>query len=152
MRIALPSPSARVSRMSDSLRRDGGYTLMELLVVLAILGLLAAIGAPIVLRYLDTARVNTARTELSSLSSGLEEFKFDVGRYPTTQEGLGALRKAPAGLDEWRGPYLKKQTGTADPWGHPYHYKSPGEHGDFDIYSYGPEQSAGGTKPPVANW
>jgi general secretion pathway protein G len=135
-------------------RGDAGYTLMELLVVLAILGFLAAIGTPIVLRYLETARVSTAKTELSSISSGLELFKFDVGRYPTTQEGLEALLKAPPGVDDWHGPYLKKQTGMADPWRHPYHYKSPGEHGDFDIYSYGPtnEQSAGGTKPPVANW
>jgi general secretion pathway protein G len=154
MNIAIPLPFPCVARTRPSLRRDDGYTLMELLVVLAILGLLAAIGAPIVLRYLDTARVSTAKTQLSSLSAGLEEFKFDIGRYPTTQEGLDALLKAPPGLDDWHGPYLKKQTATTDPWGHPYHYKSPGEHGDFDIYSFGPtaEQSAGAIKPPVANW
>ena len=148
------SRAMQIQRRMAPSRHDAGYTLMELLVVLAILGFLAAIGTPIVLRYLETARVSTAKTELSSLSSGLELFKFDVGRYPTTQEGLDALLKAPPGIDEWHGPYLKKLMGMKDPWGHPYHYKSPGEHGDYDIFSYGPtnEQSAGSTKPPVANW
>lgn len=133
---------------------DNGYTLMELLVVLAILGFLAAVATPQVLKYLDSSRVSTARTEVANISSALEMFKYDVGRYPTTAEGLSALVKAPPGVDDWNGPYLKKQSGIVDPWGHPYNYKSPGEHGDFDLYSYGPSgtQTDADAKPKVASW
>ncbi len=141
-------------RNRTGLRNQDGYTLMELLVVLAILALLAAIATPIVLRYLDSARVSTAKTEVSNLSASLDLFKFDVGRYPTTQEGLVGLIKAPPGADNWNGPYLKRQTDVIDPWKHPFNYRSPGEHGDFDLYSYGPEgkESGAGAKPPIANW
>lgn len=133
---------------------ENGYTLMELLVVLAILGFLAAMATTQVIRYLDTARVSSAKTEVANISSALDMFKFDVGRYPTTDEGLSALVKAPPGADNWNGPYLKKQAGIVDPWGRPYNYKSPGEHGDFDLYSYGSsgKQAEADTKPKVASW
>ncbi len=135
-------------------RGDAGYTLMELLVVLAILGFLAAIATPMVIRYLDSAKLSTAKTEVSNLSASLDLFKYDVGRYPTTQEGLDALLKAPSSADNWNGPYIKKTTGLKDPWGHPYNYRSPGEHGEFDLFSYGPKGEHGdnGEKPAVANW
>lgn len=133
---------------------EEGYTLVELLVVLAILGLLTAIATPMVLRYLDSAKMSTARTEISNLSAALDLFKFDVGRYPTTQEGLEALITAPPAAHNWNGPYVKKTTKLADPWGTPYHYKSPGDHGDFDLYTYGPTtgQTANAGPPEIANW
>src|ERR1700691_3490483 len=119
----------RLLRLRISQRRksdEAGYTLMELLVVLAILGLLAAIATPMVLHYLDSAKVSTAKTEVSNLAAGLDLYKYDVGRYPTTQEGLEALVSAPQGVDNWNGPYVKKTTKLSDPWGHPYNYKYPG--------------------------
>jgi len=134
-------------------RNDSGYTLMELLVVLAILGLLAAIATPMVLKYLDSAKLGTAKTEIANLSAGLDLFKYDVGRYPTTQEGLDALVKAPGDADNWNGPYVKTTTNLKDPWGHPFGYRSPGEHGEFDLYSDGPTgKEDTGEKPAIANW
>src|SRR5215469_860342 len=130
-------PSAKTGFQSEA-----GYTLVELLVVVAILGLLTLIATPFVLRYLDSAKVSTARTEIANISAGLDLFKIDIGRYPTTEEGLDALMKAPAGVDNWNGPYIKKATGLKDPWGRPYLYRSPGEHGEFDIYSYGAKGEA----------
>jgi general secretion pathway protein G len=138
---------------SSSSHNEAGYTLMELLVVLAILGLLAAIATPMVLKYLDSAKVGTAKTEVANISAGLDLFKYDVGRYPTTQEGLDALVKAPPTADNWNGPYVKTTTNLKDPWGHPFGYRAPGEHGDFDLYSDGPtgKEDTGG-KPAIANW
>jgi general secretion pathway protein G len=146
-KIFRPSRQGRV-------QSEAGYTLVELLVVVAILGLLTLIATPFVLRYLDSAKVSTARTEIANISAGLDLFKIDIGRYPTTEEGLDALMKPPAGVDNWNGPYVKKATGLKDPWGRPYLYRSPGQHGEFDIYSYGAkgEASASGDKPQVANW
>ncbi|HEX4080114.1 MAG TPA: type II secretion system major pseudopilin GspG [Rhizomicrobium sp.] len=133
---------------------EAGYTLMELLVVLAILGLLAAIATPMVLHYLDSAKVSTAKTEVSNLAAGLDLFKYDVGRYPTTEEGLQALMVAPEGVDNWNGPYVKKTTKLNDPWGHPYNYRFPGTHAEFDLYSYGPhaDEAKNDEKPPISNW
>lgn len=131
---------------------EAGYTLMELLVVLAILGLLAAIATPMVLRYLDSAKVSTAKTEISNLEGALDLFKYDVGRYPTTQEGLAALTAQPTGSENWNGPYVKKSKAAEDPWGHPYQYRSPGQHGEYDIYSLGPKGQDSAEKPAIANW
>jgi general secretion pathway protein G len=133
--------------------RERGYTLMELLVVLAILGLLTAIATPFVLHYLETAKVKTARIDIDAIGQNLQAFKIDVGRFPTTQEGLNALVKAPPGVEDWNGPYVKKLNFN-DPWGRPYKYQSPGQHGDYDLYSYGPTKEAptGESKPPVASW
>ncbi|MBU6297680.1 MAG: type II secretion system major pseudopilin GspG [Alphaproteobacteria bacterium] len=140
----------RARRLSE----EDGYTLMELLVVLAILGFLAAIATPAVIHYLDSAKVKTAQTEVSNLSASLDLFKLDVGRYPTTQEGLQALLTKPATAENWDGPYIKKTSGLTDPWGHPYFYRSPGQHGDYDLYSYGAKGDGGnaGTKPQIASW
>ena len=143
-----------MNRLRIRAAHEGGYTLMELLVVLAILGLLTAIATPYVLHYLETAKVKTARTEIANIGAGLDMFKADVGRYPTTQEGLGALLKAPTDAENWDGPYIKKLDSFNDPWGRPYKYQSPGQHNEYDIYSYGPNKQAvpDEKKPPVANW
>lgn len=141
---------------TDKERRsdERGFTLIELLVVLAILGLLAAIATPQVLKYLASAKVSAAHTQVESLSSALDLFKLDVGRYPTTQEGLDALVAVPAGVTSWNGPYIKKKTGLVDPWGHPYSYRSPGEHGEFDLSSHGPEggEAGDGGLPAITSW
>jgi len=129
-----------------------GYTLVELLVVLAILGFLAAISTPVVFKYLDNARLSTAKTEIVNLAASLDLFKLDVGRYPTVDEGLAALRAAPATIPEWNGPYVNRTTTLLDPWRRPYQYVFPGEHGEFDLFSNGPNEQLTGEKPPVANW
>ena len=133
-------------------RHEGGYTLVELLVVLAILGLLAAIATPQVIKYLNHARISTTKTEIENISSALDLFQLDVGRYPTTQEGLQALVTAPAGVSSWNGPYIKKTANLTDPWGHPFQYRSPGQHGQFDLYSNGSDSDNNAGKPPIANW
>lgn len=132
-------------------RGEEGFTLVELLVVLAILALLALIATPQVLKYLDRAKVSAAHTQVESLSSALDLYKLDVGRYPTTEEGLEALVVAPAGSESWNGPYIKKKASLTDPWGHPYVYRSPGEHDVFDLSSNGPD-GGGGNAPPITSW
>lgn len=146
--------SALTDRMyTGGKRSDGGYTLVELLVVVAILGLLTLIATPFVLGYLDRAKVSTAKTEIANIAAGLDLFKLDVGRYPTTAEGLDALEHAPTDIDNWNGPYMKTARNLKDPWGKPYLYRSPGEHGEYDLYSYGQKGEAGsGGKPQIANW
>jgi len=131
---------------------DHGYTLMELLVVLAILGMLTAIATPYALHYLENAKVRTAKTEIGNISAGLDLFKLDVGRYPTTQEGLPALVQAPSSIDNWNGPYLKRLGAFKDPWDKPYIYRSPGEHGEYDLYTYGPKTESSGAKPVAKSW
>jgi general secretion pathway protein G len=123
-------------------RRDGGFTLIELLVVLAILGLLISVVAPQVIRYLGRAKVDTANYESKNIETALDLFMIDAGRYPTQQEGLGALVANP-GIPKWEGPYLKTKGVPVDPWGHPYQYHIPGTEGrDYDLYSLGPDGSA----------
>jgi general secretion pathway protein G len=118
--------------------------LIELLVVLLILGLLGGLVGPRVLKYLGGAKSDTAALQIQELGVGLDLFHLEVGRYPTTEEGLVALSDEPAGADNWNGPYLKKKDIPADPWGHPYRYRSPGEHGDYDLYSLGRDNADGG--------
>jgi general secretion pathway protein G len=134
--------------------RDEGYTLVELLVVLAILGLLVAIATPQVLKYLDSSKLSAAHTEVESLASAVDLYRLDVGRYPTAQESLEALVAAPPNVTAWNGPYVKKRASLIDPWGHPYKYRQPGQHGEFDIYSDGPDggSEASGDKTVIGNW
>lgn len=125
-------------------RRDarGGFTLVELLVVLVILGLVMGLAGPRVLGYLSSSRERTARLQIESFSSALDLFFLDNGRYPTTNEGLQALVKRPPAAESWSGPYLKQNL-PADPWGRPYEYRSPGKSGPYAITSLGPEGQKG---------
>jgi general secretion pathway protein G len=121
-----------------------GFTLIELLVVLVILGLLAGLVGPRVLKYLGGAKTDTAALQIDELGAGLDLFHLEVGRYPTTDEGLVALSTEPTGVDNWNGPYLKKKDIPDDPWGNSYHYRAPGENGDYDLYSLGRDNADGG--------
>ena len=131
-----------------------GFTLIELLVVLVILGLLAGLVGPQVLRYTGSAKSDTAKLQIEELGAGLDLFHLEVGRYPTTEEGLQALVEQPAGLSTWHGPYLKKKTIPDDPWGNAYHYRSPGEQGVYDLYSLGNDNMEGGegNDADVVSW
>jgi general secretion pathway protein G len=121
-----------------------GFTLIELLVVLAILGLLATVVAPNVMKFLQGAKTKTAQTQIHSLGETLQVFSIDVGRFPTTDEGLQALVESPGDVPNWFGPYLPKSSVPTDPWGFEYHYKSPGDHGSYDLWSLGADNRDGG--------
>ncbi len=130
---------------SDRDRQDeAGFTLVELLVVMVILVLLASLVAPRVIGYLGSSKTKTAKIQIESLTTSLELFKLDAGRYPNTQEGLEALVKRPTNVATWNGPYLKKNKVPNDPWGNPYTYKLPGEKSEFDIISFGADGKSGG--------
>ena len=133
---------------------QAGFTLVELLVVMVILVLLASLVGPRVIGYLGSSKTKTARIQIKSFSTSLELFKLDTGRYPSSQEGLEALIKKPANLANWDGPYLSKRKLPDDPWGNAYKYKSPGEHGEFDIYSLGADNQVGGDdeSQDVTSW
>jgi len=130
-----------------------GFTLVELLVVMVIVGLLVALVGPKVFPKLGKDKQAAAKAQVELLSQTLDHFRLDVGRYPTTQEGLTALVTNSGGTQNWEGPYLKKALPN-DPWGKPYQYQSPGSHGEFDLYSYGRDGTPGGEgeDKDVANW
>lgn len=132
--------------MSNKIKRSraSGFTLIELLVVLVILGLLAGIVGPNIIGKTETANVQSTKTQIENLSAALDMFRLEVGRYPTSSEGLQALIEAPAGTDRWKGPYLKKNIIPKDAWGNEFHYEAPGNNGPFDLYSYGPDNAQGG--------
>jgi general secretion pathway protein G len=131
-----------------------GFTLIELLVVLVILGLLAGLVGPQVLKHLGKANTDTARLQIENLSTTLDAYRLEVGRYPTTAEGLQALVQAPPGATRWNGPYLKKSTIPKDPWGNDYQYRAPGQHGPVDLYSLGADNAEGGEgeNQDVVSW
>lgn len=125
--------------------RDAGFTLLELLVVLGIITLLATVAGPQVLRYLGKARTETAKAQITAISTALELYALDNGTFPAQQAGLSALMQAPAGATRWRGPYLKNAEGLIDPWGRPYLYKFPGRNGQPDVGTLGRDNAVGGT-------
>ncbi|RYF08658.1 MAG: type II secretion system protein GspG [Comamonadaceae bacterium] len=140
--MALARASSIVGSQT-SRRSSRGFTLIELLVVLAILTLLAGLVGPRVLNQLGGAKAKTAGVQIADLDKSLELFKLDVGRYPTTEEGLEALVKRPGSVNGWTGPYLKGGV-PSDPWGHPYRYASPGPNGGIEILSLGSDGAPGG--------
>lgn len=123
--------------------RSAGFTLLELLVVMVIIGLLASIVAPQYFSQLGKSNAKVARAQIEAFSQALDQYRLDVGQYPTNEQGLAALRAAPANVAKWQGPYLKRDL-PADPWGHPYIYQNPGQHGEFDLLSTGADGQLGG--------
>ncbi|RKQ55426.1 general secretion pathway protein G [Vogesella indigofera] len=123
---------------------SAGFTLLELLVVLVIIGLLAGYVAPRYFAQVGKAEVKTAQAQVDALEKSLDQYRLDTGRYPTTEQGLAALYSRPADEPKWQGPYLKKAP-PPDPWGRPYQYRQPGERGEYDLYSYGKDGQSGGS-------
>jgi len=121
-----------------------GFTLIELLVVLVILGLLAGLVGPKVVSYLSRGKSDTTKLQVEQIAAAMDLYLLDVGSYPSESEGVEALVTEPAGVKNWRGPYLRKNEMPVDPWGNEYHYKYPGDEGDFDLYSLGADNAEGG--------
>ena len=140
-------------RRCHTLRLAGGFTLLELLVVLVILGLLVGVVAPRFFGQVGKSEAKVAAAQIRAIEDALDQYRLDVGRYPTTEQGLAALNTQPAGATRWRGPYLKKAL-PGDPWGNPYQYRAPGEHGEVDLFSFGRDGQPGGTgdAADIANW
>ena len=134
--------------------KQTGVTLIELLVVLTIIALVGAVVGPQVMKHLGGAESKTAKLQVNDFGAALDLFYLDNGRYPVTQEGLEALVTAPADADRWNGPYMKKKKIPDDPWGNAYHYDSPGQYGEYDLYSYGKDDAPGGEKEnaDVLSW
>jgi general secretion pathway protein G len=137
-----------------AVRRDAGFTLVELLVVLGIIALLMTLVAPQVISYLSDARSETASIQLRNIESAMELYYLDVGKYPSSEAGPRSLVEQPADTAGWRGPYLKKDAGLVDPWGKEFIYRLPGEHGNYDLYSLGRDGVLGGEgeNKDIMNW
>lgn len=130
-----------------------GFTLLELLVVMVIIGLLAGYVGPKYFAQIGKSEIKTARAQIDALEKALDQYRLDVGRYPTTEQGLAALTIRPSEEAKWQGPYLKKAV-PMDPWGKPYQYKYPGEHSEFDLLSFGKDGQPGGSEEnaDIVNW
>ncbi|THF54779.1 type II secretion system major pseudopilin GspG [Pseudothauera rhizosphaerae] len=132
-----------------------GFTLLELLVVVAIIGLLAGYVGPQYFGQIGKAEARAAKAQIVAFETALDQYRLDVGSYPSSENGLNALIKAPAGVSKWAGPYLRKDKEISfDPWGNPYQYRFPGEHGQFDLFSYGRDGRVGGEREDadITNW
>ena len=134
-------------------RREEGFTLVEILIVVIIIGLLAALVGPKLFGKVSSAKLKATKAQIELFGTALDAFRLDVGRYPTGDEGLKVLREKPSGVDGWQGPYLPKEI-PLDPWGRPYIYISPGEHGEYDLISYGLDGVVGGDgeNQDVVSW
>ena len=133
---------------------ERGFTLVEMLVVISIIGLIMALVGPRVLNYLTDSKVKAAKIQIESLTSALDLYALDTGQYPSNSEGLEALMQRPGGVASWNGPYLKGNAVPKDPWGKSYVYRSPGQHGAYDILSFGADGQEGGTgaAADVTSW
>lgn len=131
-----------------------GFTLLELLVVMVIIGLLAGYVGPKYFAQIGKSETKTAKAQIDALGKALDQYRLDTGHYPSTAQGLAALNARPSGETKWDGPYLQKNTVPLDPWDHPYVYKYPGEHGEYDLMSYGKDGQAGGSgeTADITNW
>lgn len=139
--------------MLKNARLNAGFTLLELLVVMVIIGLLAGYVGPRYFAQIGKSETKVARSQIDALEKALEQYRLDIGHYPTTEQGLNYLNARPANEPRWDGPYLKKNV-PKDPWGNPYLYRQPGEHGELDLFSYGKDGQPGGTGDAVdvTNW
>ena len=143
--IAPDRPAASRRRRRYGRAIEAGFTLVEMLVVLVIIGLLVGLVGPKVFNQLSDAKVKTAKIQIQSFTNGLDLFFLDLGRYPSTAEGLGALYQRPAGAATWNGPYLRGNNVPKDPWNNPYVYRSPGQGRPYEILSLGSDGREGGT-------
>jgi len=153
--LTLRSAPPRDTTLAEprALRTTSGFTLLELLVVIVIIGLLAGLVAPRYFEQLGKSNTKIAKAQIESLEKALDQFRLDVGKYPTTEQGLDALNNRPQNLEKWSGPYLKKAV-PPDPWGARYIYKFPGDHGDYDLSSLGADGQTGGAgeAADVTSW
>jgi general secretion pathway protein G len=124
-------------------QKERGFTLIEILVVIIIIGMLAALVGPRLFGKVSMAKQKTAKAQIELFGTALDAFRLDVGKYPTTEDGLKALREKPSGVEGWQGPYLPKEI-PLDPWNSTYIYKCPGEHGEYDLISLGLDRVDGG--------
>ena len=131
-----------------------GFTLIELLVVLVILAILGGLVGPQLMKHVGESKTKVARLQIEDLGAGLDMFTLEVGRYPTTEEGLIALVEQPSGMETWNGPYLKKKKVPKDPWGREYQYRAPGQEGPYDLFTWGADNSEGGDgeNQDVVSW
>ena len=136
---------SKINKPQKNRRNERGFTLVEVLVVITIIALMMGLVGPRVLNYLSESKTKAAKIQIESLSASLDLFFIDAGRYPTSSEGLTALTVRPGSAIGWNGPYLRGNAVPNDPWGRPYVYRSPGEHGPFDIISYGADGQEGGS-------
>ncbi len=152
----MKEPIQRFARLPGTARcgcRIRAFTLLELLVVMVIIGLLAGYVGPKYFAQIGKSQIKVARAQIDSLEKALDQYRIDTGHYPSTELGLAALMSRPPSEPKWDGPYLKKNV-PVDPWGHAYEYRLPGEHGEFDLITYGKDGQPGGTgeAADITNW